>query len=313
MSPNYCIITGGNAGLGYSLADRLLLLGNYHVTLGCRSVEKGRQAVTNLQAKHAGSGMVDFLQLDLASPSSVRRFAKEYAAKGYPLHLLINNGGIYCGSALETTQVSSGNDDGSPALQVELAFATNYLGHFLLTRLLLPLLASSARVSQAPSRIVDVSSELHSKAPVLDLTNVDFSKGGYGSMSAYGTSKLALLYHTYHLSQLLSFQSTEDGKRLVTINACTPGFVPTTNISKGTVQRMFHRYVLGWLPFARTLEQGVDCMVKCCMKDMDASGKYMQDGKWIPSSEASEDKDKGKELWEWSSRLFGVDGGDLGI
>lgn len=100
------------------------------------------------------------MELDLGRFSSCRAFAQAFKAKGIPLHYLINNAGIM--ALKEKTFTEDG---------FEAQFATNHLGHFIVTILLAPVLVSSA-----PSRVVQVSSVGHKRyCPTIDVFNTAFS------------------------------------------------------------------------------------------------------------------------------------------
>lgn len=94
------IVTGGNAGVGYSTAEALVRHGA-NVVLACRSADRGRAAAEHLAAASGGAASsstpsVDVELLDLASLASVREFVRRWAASGRPLDLLICNAGIMC-------------------------------------------------------------------------------------------------------------------------------------------------------------------------------------------------------------------------
>ena len=121
------LITGGNSGIGFATANKLAARG-FHVILASRNQRSSAQAIARMQASHP-SAAVESIPLDLASFASVRQCAAAFLAKGYPLHLLINNaGGVVPGKRASFTA------DG-----FEMTLGTNHLGHFLLTNLLLPM------------------------------------------------------------------------------------------------------------------------------------------------------------------------------
>lgn len=139
------IITGANSGLGFETA-RVLLLHGMRVICACRSPDKGAAAVIELLAKtterpDASESDCLFMQLDVSSLKSVRSFARSFVESGLKVHVLLCNAGIMMGPRRESV-------DG-----VELQFATNYLGHFLLCDLL-----KEKLISCAPSRIIHVAS-----------------------------------------------------------------------------------------------------------------------------------------------------------
>ncbi|WP_171179978.1 oxidoreductase [Ruegeria sp. HKCCD8929] len=164
------IVTGANNGIGFETAAGMAEAG-YHVVMACRSLAKAEAARDELIAK-LPSASLDIILLDLGDFSSVQRFAEDFRARYEKLDVLINNAGILLYSA----QTNGGG--------IELQFATNHLGHFLLTALLIDLMPDDPA-----SRIVALSSLGHKGASIhFD----DLTCGGDGGI-AYGQSKLACL------------------------------------------------------------------------------------------------------------------------
>ena len=122
LQDKVCIVTGGNSGIGLMTAVGLAKAG-YHVFIGCRSVIKAEKAVDYIH-RNSGNKNVEFLPLNLASLNSVHQFVDLFLTRKLPLHILINNAGIF-------------NHKGTTKEGFELIWGTNYLGHFLLTYLLL--------------------------------------------------------------------------------------------------------------------------------------------------------------------------------
>ncbi|MFE6911397.1 oxidoreductase [Streptomyces erythrochromogenes] len=174
------VITGGNAGIGYFVAEQLARAGA-HVVLAGRSPERTRTALDALRAAVPGASATD-VRLDLADLDSVHRTAEQLTAAG-PVDLLVNNAGVTSsGRRAETTQ------------GFELIFGTNHLGHFALTLLLTPALGPDARV-------VSLGSLTHGRAR-LDFEDLQ-SRDGYRSMAVYGRSKLAVLLFAAELDRRL--------------------------------------------------------------------------------------------------------------
>src|ERR1700735_2656429 len=144
------LITGANSGIGYHTALKLARKGA-HVLLACRDRQRGEAALALLQADSPGIH-AELIQLDLASLDSIRNVAASELAHHRPLHLLINNAGVFAPPArLETA-------DG-----FELQFGTNVLGHFALTALLMPALEQAADESADRPRIVTIASIAHKR------------------------------------------------------------------------------------------------------------------------------------------------------
>jgi NAD(P)-dependent dehydrogenase (short-subunit alcohol dehydrogenase family) len=142
--------TGANSGIGLETALELARKG-WHVTLACRSRERGEAAVQKIKER-VPDARVGLMLVDMSSQQSVKDFEREYRKRNAALHLLVNNAGIMLAPHTVTPDL------------IERTFATNYIGPFLLTNLLLPLLESSSS-QPFPSRVVNVGSEAHRWTP----------------------------------------------------------------------------------------------------------------------------------------------------
>ncbi|KAJ7705559.1 NAD(P)-binding protein [Mycena rosella] len=145
------IVTGGNAGIGRETV-KVLLENNAKVYMASRNPPKAAAAIEEL-ATLTGKRAV-FLHLDLADLASVKAAAAEFLSKETELHVLYNNGGIMCPPIEEATPTG-----------YDLTLATNVLGHFYLTQLLLPTLTATAQTRGA-ARVVTLTSMVHYVATV---------------------------------------------------------------------------------------------------------------------------------------------------
>jgi len=153
------------------------------------------------------------MALDLGSMQSVKAFAAAFLQRSLPLHVLLNSAGVMANPFTLTT-------DG-----IESQFGTNHIGHYLLTKLLLPVLEKSA-----PSRVISVSSAaafIPEGFPIASFgTGVNFtdiyadSKSRYEPWNAYGRSKLANVLFASALDKRVA------GKRIY-VNSCHPGGIKT--------------------------------------------------------------------------------------
>ena len=286
------MITGGNGGIGFATVQKLVAKG-YRVILASRNQEASKKAIerirsTNLNAK------IESIPLDLASFESVRACVSAFQAKGYPLHLLINNAG----------QMFDSKEGRFTADGFEMTFGVNHLGHFLFTNLLLEDLKRSA-----PARVITVSSELHKPshgmgpAPDFDYDNLKAEKY-YDAQVFYKNSKLANMWFAYELNRRLAGTG-------VTSNAVCPGFVPAAIGArrKSPFAKFFYTQVLARMPFARSLDEASDSYIVAATKPKFASvgGKFIVDGEEKKSSEESYDKEKARILWEKSLKWCGLD------
>jgi retinol dehydrogenase 14 len=225
-----CLVTGANSGIGKETARGLARLGA-RVLMACRDRERGEAARRDIVSS-TGSAEVELLLVDLASRASIRAVAADLASRHPALHVLVNNAGTWS----ERRRLSP---DG-----IELTWATNQLGYFLLTELLLDRLRASA-----PARIVSVASGL---ARDLDLDDVQFERRRYGGITAYAQSKQANRMWTWALARRIEGTG-------VTANALHPGGVNTPLLGKGggplsLLGRLFGR-------FAKSPADGADTAV----------------------------------------------------
>ena len=182
LTGRIALVTGANSGIGYETA-RALAEHGARVILACRDDEKARRARDKLESELVRSTL-EVLHLDLADLVSVRRAAEEVLSGHARLDMLVNNAGVM----------------GTPYRQTadgfELQMATNHLGHFALTGLLLDRIVTTER-----SRIVTVSSHMHR---IGRLRPDDVAGAAFKSTwVSYGNSKLANLLFTAELSRRL--------------------------------------------------------------------------------------------------------------
>jgi NAD(P)-dependent dehydrogenase (short-subunit alcohol dehydrogenase family) len=204
----FAIVTGANSGIGYDTALELARAGA-EVVLATRSAERGAAAVARIRAE-VPQALVRFEALDLASLASVRDFAARIKASHGALNILVNNAGVM---ALPRRSVTV---DG-----FETQLGVNFLGHFLLTALLLPLLM----MAEAP-RVVQISSIAHRRGKIAleDLQAVR----GYKPWSVYQQSKLAMLMFALELQR-----RSDAGGWGITSVAAHPGIATTELVANG--------------------------------------------------------------------------------
>jgi NAD(P)-dependent dehydrogenase (short-subunit alcohol dehydrogenase family) len=176
------VVTGGNAGIGFETA-RVLAGHGAEVVLACRNLGKAKRAADRIRAEDPRASVAT-VRLDLASLASVREAADEIRSACPRLTLLINNAGV-----MELPYERT--EDG-----FELTFATNHLGHFALTGLVLDRLLATPS-----SRVVTLSSIGHLDG-AMNFDDLQ-SEGHYRPDEAYGQSKLANLLFTYELDRRL--------------------------------------------------------------------------------------------------------------
>ncbi|XP_070694187.1 polyprenol dehydrogenase isoform X1 [Pempheris klunzingeri] len=180
------IVTGGGRGIGYEVVLHMARLGA-HVIIGGRDEQEGLAAIRRICEEYK-EAKVEFKKLDLASLQSVRQFVQSFKERDLPLNILVNNAGVMLVPEGRT-------EDG-----YEQHFGVNYLGHFLLTWLLLDTLKDSGKCGHF-SRVVSVSSSAH-RIGEIRLNDLN-SCQSYSAHAAYCHSKLAQLLFSSHLHQEL--------------------------------------------------------------------------------------------------------------
>jgi retinol dehydrogenase-14 len=270
------LITGANSGIGFEAAVRIARMGA-HIVMVARDRQKAETAIVAARER-SGSDKFSLMLCDMSSMSGVRRLAAEVLATIPRLDVLVNN----AGSVNDARHITGEG--------LEQTFAANYVGHFLLTQLLLPLLKASA-----PSRIVNVSSMGHRQG-TLDFDNLQFEKGGFSIMKAYGRSKLAQIVFTRELARRL----TGTG---VTVNSLHPGAVATRIWSHAP---WFTRPVLAVAQlFMLTPEQGAERIVYlAASREVEGqTGGYYDKNTRVEPSALARDEAIAARLWEESVRL----------
>src|SRR5580658_1332082 len=270
------IITGTTHGIG-TVTSRQLLRAGYTVVMLCRNVTAATALAQELR-QAVPDGQVDAVPCDLADLASVRAAAAAVLTRYPRIDRLINNAGIV--STRHRFSV-----DGH-----ELTFATNHLGPFLLTRLLLPALAPAAR-------IINVASKVHYQGR-MDLDTVDDRNARYSSIAAYSRSKLANVMDTFLLDRQLAGSG-------VHVNCLHPGVV-ATNLLPGwlnLIRPLFKRLIL-------TAERGARTTLYLALDERAAGlhGEYLDENQQVQvAAAAARDRSLQELLWARSARWTGLD------
>src|SRR5713226_5982848 len=272
MPGKVCLITGGNSGIGKATAIGLAKL-EASVAIVSRDKDKGEAALIEIRSK-SGNRNVDMMVADLSSQDSVRELAHDFKSRYKKLHILINNAGVYLPKRVVTV-------DG-----LEATFATNHLGHFLLTNLLLDTLKANA-----PSRIINITSSAH-RGTEIDFDDLQGEKK-YSGYHAYSQSKLANVLFTYQLAKQLEGTG-------VTVNCLHPGVV-RTGFGKDVTGLMTILVRIG-SPFMISPDKAARAAIYLAMSPEleDVTGKFFSRGKEKRSSRESYDETSAERLWKIS-------------
>jgi len=278
LAGKHCMVTGASSGLGRATALELARMGAT-LTLVCRSRSRGEDTAAEI-ARTTGNREVRLMLADLSIQQSIRELARDFLEHGQPLHVLVNNAGVFNLSRELTA-------DG-----IEAVFAVNHLSYYMLTLLLLDRLKQSA-----PARIVNVASAAHRHGTINfdDLGN----QRSYRPMRVYGSSKLANILFTYELARRLEGCG-------VTVNCAHPGAVASgLGANNGLMARMAMP-LIGL--FMRTPERGAATQIYLASSPEveGVSGGYYVDCKPARSSAESYDTAVARRLWEVSAAMTGV-------
>jgi NAD(P)-dependent dehydrogenase (short-subunit alcohol dehydrogenase family) len=279
MTGKVVAITGANAGIGRATAEALARMGA--MVLACGRNETRLEAKATAIRTSTGSDRVQTFVADLSSMVEVRGLAADIAKHTDRLDVLINNAGIGVDRRIETV-------DG-----FEMIFAVNYLAVFVLTTELIPLLKTSA-----PSRVVTVSSALHTSVKNLDVDNL-LSRKAFNWNAVYHRSKLADILFSNELARRLEGTG-------VTSNSLHPGVVATDFGGDGDLTG-FNALMFRMMKcFLKGPEVGAQTSIYLASAPelKEVSGRYFHDCFEKTPSKLAQDEALAKRLWDATEALL---------
>lgn len=242
MEKELAIITGADGGMG-QVITRALAKEGYTIIMACKDPEKAAPICQRIK-EESGNSHIEVRPLNLASLTSVNAFSENILAEGRPIARLMNNAGVL------TTPIRQ-TEDG-----IETIVSVNYVGPYLLTRRLLPLMHRGSRIVNTVSctyAIGQIETDFFSKG----------KNGRFSRIPVYGNTKLALLLFTRELAKRVEDKG-------ITVNAADPGIVSTNMI---TMQAWFDPLTdILFRPFIKSPEQGAATAVHLALSD-EAAGK----------------------------------------
>jgi NAD(P)-dependent dehydrogenase (short-subunit alcohol dehydrogenase family) len=275
MTGRTVVVTGASSGLGLVTARQLASAGA-RVVLAVRDEAKGHSAAA------AMPGTTEVRQVDLSILASVRAFAAAWTG---PLDILINNAGI-----MQVPQART--DDG-----FEAQIATNHLGPFALTILLMP---------HITDRVVTVSSEMHKRGHI-DPGDLNGENRPYDAFQTYCDTKLANLLFTFELQRRLARAGSS-----VRSMAAHPGLSKTNLASHVTGLKGLGLKILA--SFAQDADHGALPTLYAATANLPGGSYAGPDGPGerrgyptlVQASENARDEQLARRLWDTSSRLTGI-------
>jgi dehydrogenase/reductase SDR family protein 12 len=266
------LVTGATSGLGRATATALVGLGASVIIVG-RNPDKTRRVAESL-VRQTGNGNLRIETADLSLMRDIRALAERIEP---PLHLLVNNAGVLLPQRSET-------DEG-----LETTFATNLLGHFLLTELLVDKM-------EPPARIINVSSGgMYTQRIRVD--DLQMARGRYDGAVAYARTKRAQVILTEMWAERLA-------DRGIVVHSMHPGWADTPGVSESLPK--FYRLTK---PLLRTPEQGADTIVWLCAAPEagESTGLFWHDRKPRPTHRMRSTRETEAEreaLWESLSSII---------
>ncbi len=281
MKGRVCMVTGATSSIGEVTARELAKMGATVIVVG-RNPEKSAATVDMIK-QYSGNLNVEFMLADLSSQKEIRCLAEEFRSRYKNLHVLVNNAG-----AVFTTRQESA--DG-----IEMTFALNHLGYFLLTDLLLDVLKASA-----PGRIINISTDvLEHNATRINFDDLQCVRS-YGFWKRYLETKYANLLFSFELAKRL-------GGTGVTSNAVCPG-VLASNLglnNKGFLILMWRVIKPAAHLFMTSPERGARTIIHLASSPEveGVTGEYFEKGSAVESFKALYDEESSRRLWRRSAEL----------
>ena len=295
------IVTGGNRGLGLGCATALAKDSGVFVVIGCRDVQKGEQAELRLSE---AQGHAKALPLDLSVQASIRTFVEVVRNSQFP-----PLAGVICSAGMQNVGAPQKTEEG-----YETTFAVNHLGHYLLTRLLLPDLAMGASITFVSSGTHDPKQKSGMPEPRYinaEAVAHDFEPGAKAGRRRYTTSKLCNILCTYEYARRLA--SASDARlQSLRVNAFDPGLMPATDLARtySPPLRFAWRYILPALSLFIRMNSpeisGSRLARLASGGEGPVTGKYFSDDKETQSSDESYDTQKALDLWDTSAKMTGL-------
>jgi len=270
-----CVITGANGGIGQQSALEIAKMGA-HVIMACRSVERANPVMEHIKTV-TGNNQVEVMELDLSSIQSVRTFASEFKSRGLALNILLLNAGVIADPELTKEGF-------------EMTFGVNYLGHFMLTKLLLDVLHNSV-----PSRVIIVASEEHYNVKSIPYDKLRTPCTLTTALENYQISKLACIFFCLELSRRLEHSG-------VFVSSVSPKQVATNLFRRipAFLEKLF-------IQFTNNVEEGVRPVLYCAVsEEMKAvSGHYITTTckRKLPNP-VCEDREMASTLWNMTEAWF---------
>lgn len=276
-SERLAVITGADGGMGQEITRAVALQG-YHVVMACYNMDKA-ESKRKMLVRETGNANIECLYLDLSSMDAVAAFSEILLHRGTGISLLMNNAGTMETARRQTV-------DG-----LERTVSVNYVGPYMLTRQLLPLMSAGSRIVNMVSCTYAIG---HLNFPDFFIYG---KKGAFWRIPVYSNTKLALTLFTFELAERLKDKG-------ITVNAADPGIVSTDII---TMHMWFDPLTdIFFRPFIRTPRQGAVTAVSLLLDEKWAgvTGRLFVSGHPKRLSKKFDSHPQQKTLWDETERLL---------
>ncbi|KAK6753543.1 hypothetical protein RB195_012874 [Necator americanus] len=279
-------VTGANSGIGQAVTAELNRRGAT-VYMLVRDMQRGTDSIRRLEKEGCDPQRLILRLVDLADFGSLRKFTQSFCEEVPYLDVLICNAGVLCVPTFTKTI------DG-----FEKTWQCNYLGHFLLSEHLLPLISKSA-----DGRIINISSVLYEYADTVSLDVVNDPKR-YSGMMAYTRSKMAQVMYTRHLARII-----EKRKLPLSVMVCHPGNVDSNILKESGYQwvRVVFRPIMWYV--LKTVDDGAQMPLYLALSKQlqNPNGQYYRNFAIHEVIAKCKDADACKLLYEESRKAAGLD------
>lgn len=293
MSEKIVIITGATSGLGLETAKKLTKNSkNFHLIIPCRDLKKG-ESVKKQIIEYSGNSNIDLFQMDLSSLKSIRPFVENIKKLNKPIYALVCNAGISRFTSKEKEITSEGFD---------IIFVSNHLGHFFLTKLLLPLMEKKGKILCTSSDMHNPPLKEGEKFEWLGVEALAHPNDSFAiNPKRYAYSKLCNLYFVYELTRKL--KSEKSG---ILVNAFNPGLMKT-HLIKGQNESFYDFVRINMPERYGDLDSSSSALAELIYSEnIILSSGHFYDRSIRPcfTSELSYNKKNAKELWEQSENYI---------
>lgn len=279
------VVTGGSNGIGLSTVQTLSQYDGMNVVMCARNTKIAKEKIKKNTIAHKKKNKIRIQELDLSDLVSIKKACKEIIKREGHVDILINNAGVMALPNREETKQG-----------FEMQIGVNHIGHFLFTRLLLPIMNDGGR-------IVTVSSRAHSKGTI-DIDDLNYNKGKvYSSWGSYRQSKLANILFAKALQDHLN-KKVSTKKNILSVSV-HPGVIKTTLWKHFPTLFQF----IGGILFAdKTIEQGAATTIYASLIDSNMlhGGEYLVDCNiTAPSIIAQDNKGEMRNiLWDETEKMI---------